>query len=48
MHLNSSTKVVHSARCTTQVLYNINTSDMNNTQSRSLPSLSPWVFLVLI
>jgi len=40
-HLNSANKMVHLARCATQDLYNIDTSDMNNTQSRSLSSLSP-------
>jgi len=46
-HLNSANKVVHLARCATQDLCNADTSDMNNTQWRSLPSLSLWVFLVL-
>jgi len=32
--------VVHLARCATEDLHNTDTSDTNNTQSRSLPSLS--------
>jgi len=39
-HLNSSHEVVHLARCATQDLHSTDTSDMNNTQSRSLPSFS--------
>ena len=43
----NSARCIHSARCTTQDLCNTDTSDMNNTQSPSLPALSPWVFLAL-
>jgi len=32
--------VVHLAKCETQVLYNTGTSDTNESQSRSLPSLN--------
>jgi len=40
--------MVHLARCATQD-YKADTSDMNNTQSQwSLPSLSFWVFMVLM
>ena len=42
-HLNSANKLVHLSRCATQDLYNTHTSDMKNTQSRSLPSLSFWL-----
>jgi len=45
--INSANKVVHFSRCATQDLYNTDTSDMNNTQSLSLPSLSPCVFSLL-
>jgi len=40
--------VVHLARCAIQYLHNTDASDMNNARSWSLPSLSLWVFLVLI
>jgi len=36
----SANKLVHLARCATQGLCNTDTSDVNNTQSRSLPSLN--------
>jgi len=39
-HLNSTNEVVHLARCATQDLYNTDASDMNKSQSFSLPSLN--------
>ena len=39
-HLNSANKVVHSARCETQDLYNTDAPDMNESQSWSLSSLN--------
>ena len=39
-HLNSANKVVHSARCGTQDLYNTDAPDMNESQSWSLSSLN--------
>jgi len=45
---NSANKMVHLARCPKQDFYNTDTSDMNSKQLRPLPSLSLWIFLVLI
>jgi len=39
-HFNSANKVVHSARCETQGLYNTDAPHMNGSQSWSLPSLN--------